>query len=251
MVPISKRRLYLDGGTGSKPNHRRQEACGITSSSRGLTRRTATVPGKRRRGHFPEELDRRKTGCQGKELAVVRLELYKAQTAAFPTVASLTPTINPDPVAKDRVAETVGAPLSPVTRSTASAQLSERIPDPDKFKATRADLRRFHNAITEKLTVNRDRYPTAPYIRHGTCRLPDYYDILDILHKAYGDPNEARTARRKLDTIRQRDRDFATFYAEFQCLSLDSGLDDNALAPFLEKAISGELYDMLLTNPPY
>ncbi|RKK27167.1 hypothetical protein BFJ67_g16264, partial [Fusarium oxysporum f. sp. cepae] len=80
-----------------------------------------------------------------KELAVVRLELYKAQTAAFPTVASLTPTINPDPVAKDRVAETVGAPLSPVTRSTASAQLSERIPDPDKFKATRADLRRFHN----------------------------------------------------------------------------------------------------------
>ncbi|KAM5526937.1 hypothetical protein FOXYSP1_20618 [Fusarium oxysporum f. sp. phaseoli] len=66
MVPISKRRLYLDGGTGSKPNHRRQEACGITSSSRGLTRRTATVPGKRRRGHFPEELDRRKTGCQGK-----------------------------------------------------------------------------------------------------------------------------------------------------------------------------------------
>ncbi|KAG7410875.1 hypothetical protein Forpe1208_v009659 [Fusarium oxysporum f. sp. rapae] len=89
-----------------------------------------------------------------------------------------------------------------------------------------------------------------PYIRHGTCRLPDYYDILDILHKAYGDPNEARTARRKLDTIRQRDRDFATFYAEFQCLSLDSGLDDNALAPFLEKAISGELYDMLLTNPP-
>ncbi|KAG7003723.1 Transposon Tf2-9 polyprotein [Fusarium oxysporum f. sp. conglutinans] len=166
--------------------------------------------------------------------------------------------------------ETVGAPLSPVTRSTASAQLSERIPDPDKFKATRADLRRFHNAITEKLTVNRDRYPTAvsrmayvnsrlndesykliqPYIRHGTCRLPDYYDILDILHKAYGDPNEARTARRKLDTIRQRDRDFATFYAEFQCLSLDSGLDDNALAPFLEKAISGELYDMLLTNPP-
>ncbi|KAM5521590.1 hypothetical protein FOXYSP1_15481 [Fusarium oxysporum f. sp. phaseoli] len=185
-----------------------------------------------------------------KELAVARLELYKAQTAAFPTVASLTPTINPDPVAKDR--------------------LSERIPDPDKFKATRADLRRFHNAITEKLTVNRDRYPTAvsrmayvnsrlndesykliqPYIRHGTCRLPDYYDILDILHKAYGDPNEARTARRKLDTIRQRDRDFATFYAEFQCLSLDSGLDDNALAPFLEKAISGELYDMLLTNPP-
>ncbi|KAG7418653.1 hypothetical protein Forpi1262_v016531 [Fusarium oxysporum f. sp. raphani] len=36
--------------------------------------------------------------------------------------------------------------------------------------------------------------------------------------------------------------------AAFPTLRL--GLDDNALAPFLEKAISGELYDMLLTNPP-
>ncbi|KAG6989268.1 hypothetical protein FocnCong_v021305 [Fusarium oxysporum f. sp. conglutinans] len=205
-----------------------------------------------------------------KELEAVRLDLYKAQTAAFPTVASLTPTAIPDPVAKAPVAETMGTPPTPITRSTASAQLSERIPDPDKFKATRADLRRFHDAITEKLTVNRDRYPTAmsrmayvnsrlndeaykliqPYIRHGTCRLPDYEDILDILRSAYGDPNETRTARRKLDTIKQRDRDFSTFYAEFQSLSLDSGLEGDVLAPFLEKAVSKELSEMLLNNPP-
>ncbi|KAH7478061.1 hypothetical protein FOMA001_g9035 [Fusarium oxysporum f. sp. matthiolae] len=205
-----------------------------------------------------------------KELEAVRLDLYKAQTAAFPTVASLTPTAIPDPVAKAPVAETMGTPPTPITRSTASAQLSERIPDPDKFKATRADLRRFHDAITEKLTVNRDRYPTAmsrmayvnnklndeaykliqPYIRHGTCRLPDYEDILDILRSAYGDPNETRTARRKLDTIKQKDRDFSTFYAEFQSLSLDSGLEGDVLAPFLEKAISKELFEMLLNNPP-
>ncbi|KAH7483617.1 hypothetical protein FOMA001_g6894 [Fusarium oxysporum f. sp. matthiolae] len=204
-----------------------------------------------------------------KELEAVRLDLYKAQTAAFPTVASLTPTAIPDPVAKAPVAETMGTPPTPITRSTASAQLSERIPDPDKFKATRADLRRFHDAITEKLTVNRDRYPTAmsrmayvnsrlndeaykliqPYIRHGTCRLPDYEDILDILRSAYGDPNETRTARRKLDTIKQKDRDFSTFYAEFQSLSLDSGLEGDVLAPFLEKAISKELFEMLLNNP--
>lgn len=205
-----------------------------------------------------------------KELEAARLDLYKAQTAAFPTVASLTPTAIPDPVAKAPVAEAVGTPPTPITRSTASAQLSERIPDPDKFKATRADLRRFHNAITEKLTVNRDRYATAvsrmayvnsrlndeaykliqPYIRHGTCRLPDYEDILDILRSAYGDPNETRTARRKLDTIKQKDRDFSTFYAEFQSLSIDSGLEGDVLAPFLEKAVSKELSEMLLNNPP-
>ncbi|KAG6998160.1 Transposon Tf2-6 polyprotein [Fusarium oxysporum f. sp. conglutinans] len=89
-----------------------------------------------------------------------------------------------------------------------------------------------------------------PYIRHGTCRLPDYEDILDILRSAYGDPNETRTARRKLDTIKQKDRDFSTFYAEFQSLSLDSGLEGDVLAPFLEKAISKELFEMLLNNPP-
>ncbi|KAF6514007.1 hypothetical protein HZS61_006263 [Fusarium oxysporum f. sp. conglutinans] len=166
--------------------------------------------------------------------------------------------------------EIVGAAPPPTTRSTASAYLSERLPDPEKFEATRADLRRFRDAITEKLTVNEDRYPTAvsrmayvnsrlnkesykliqPYIFKGACRLPDYQDILDILQGAYGDPNEARTARRKLDVIKQRDRDFSTFYAEFQSLSLDSGLEGDALAPFLEKAVSKELSEMLLNNPP-
>jgi hypothetical protein len=146
----------------------------------------------------------------------------KAQAVALPIVANLPSTINPESISKAQVAETVEAPPSPVTRSTASAQLSERIPDPERFKATRPDLRRFHNAITEKLTVNQDRYPTAvsrmafvnsrlndesykliqPYIRHGTYRLPDYHDILDILQKAYGDPNEARTTTHWLSTFR-------------------------------------------------
>ncbi|KFA54492.1 hypothetical protein S40293_09985 [Stachybotrys chartarum IBT 40293] len=205
-----------------------------------------------------------------KELMAAQIEAHQATNSVLPTIATPTPSATPDPLARAPTAETLGAPPPPTTRSTASTQLSERIPDPDKFKATRADLRRFHNAITEKLTINLDHYPTAvsriayvnsrlnneaykliqPYISHGVCRLPDYHDILEILQKAYGDPNEARTARRKLDAIRQRNQDFATFFAEFQSLSLNSGLEGDALAPFLEKAVSRELYDMLLNNPP-
>ncbi|KAG7002905.1 hypothetical protein FocnCong_v000908 [Fusarium oxysporum f. sp. conglutinans] len=205
-----------------------------------------------------------------KELEAARDEARQAIASRLPTVSALTPSATPDPLAKTQAAEIVGAAPPPTTRSTASAYLSERLPDPEKFEATRADLRRFRDAITEKLTVNEDRYPTAvsrmayvnsrlndeaykliqPYIRHGTCRLPDYEDILDILRSAYGDPNETRTARRKLDTIKQKDRDFSTFYAEFQSLSLDSGLEGDVLAPFLEKAISKELFEMLLNNPP-
>ncbi|KAF6520478.1 hypothetical protein HZS61_016895 [Fusarium oxysporum f. sp. conglutinans] len=205
-----------------------------------------------------------------KELEAARDEARQAIASRLPTVSALTPSATPDPLAKTQAAEIVGAAPPPTTRSTASAYLSERLPDPEKFEATRADLRRFRDAITEKLTVNEDRYPTAvsrmayvnsrlnkesykliqPYIFKGACRLPDYQDILDILQGAYGDPNEARTARRKLDVIKQRDRDFSTFYAEFQSLSLDSGLEGDALAPFLEKAVSKELSEMLLNNPP-
>jgi hypothetical protein len=212
----------------------------------------------------------RELNAKEKELIIAQAEVRRVMDSAPTTIPTPTPLATPDPPAKTSAAETLGAPLPPATQSTASTQLSERIPDPDKFKATRADLRRFRNAIMEKLAVNLDRYPTAvgrmayvnsrlndesyrliqPYILHGVCRLRDYQDILDILQKAYGDPNEARTARRKLDAIKQRDRDFATFYAEFQSLSLDSGIEGDALAPLLEKAVSRELHEMLLNNPP-
>ncbi|KAJ0134012.1 Biofilm regulator 1 [Fusarium oxysporum f. sp. albedinis] len=211
-----------------------------------------------------------------KELEIAQGKACKAQeearqavAARLPTVATLTP-VTSDPDAKARIAETMETPSPPATQSAASAQLSERIPDPDKFKATRADLRRFCDAVTEKLSLNRDRYPTPisrmgyvnsrlnddaykliqPYIRHGICRLPDYTDILDILQGAYGDPNAARTARRKLDTLRQGNRDFFSFHAEFQSLALEGGIEGDALAPFLEKAVSKELSEMLLYNPP-
>jgi hypothetical protein len=216
------------------------------------------------------ELFEERLNSKEEELKILQLDLYKAQTAALPTVASLTPLTVPDTMAKAPVVEAMGTPPTPVTRSTASAHLSERIPDPDKFEGSRADLRRFRIAITEKLDVNKDRFPTAasrvayinsrlgkeahklihPYTRNGICRLSDYHEVLDILQKAYGDPNEARTARRELDSIKQGNRDFSTFYAEFQSLSVDSGLEGDFLAAPLEKAVSKELSDMLLHNPP-
>ncbi|KAG6977994.1 hypothetical protein FocnCong_v021484 [Fusarium oxysporum f. sp. conglutinans] len=66
------------------------------------------------------------------------------------------------------------------------------------------------------------------------------------LRRPERDPNSTT----EINTIKQKDRDFSTFYAEFQSLSLDSGLEGDVLAPFLEKAISKELFEMLLNNPP-
>ena len=169
-------------------------------------------------------------------------------------------------------------PLTPVPVDTATVNpvntrnypLSERLPDPDKFNGDRNDLRRFTAQIYTKLTVNVDRFPTAesrmayvngrlegtpykqilPYIVQGRCTLSDYPAILDILDRAYGDPNRARNAQQSLFSLRQRNTEFGAFLAEFQRLALESNLSEESLPTLLENAVSKELRSMLLHNPP-
>lgn len=193
-----------------------------------------------------------------------------AQQASLPTVRVFTPDASKASAAERPPVTHLGTTPPPTTESTSSSRLSEKLPDPDKFQATRADLRRFHDAVTEKLTINRDRYPTPlsrmayvnsrlgieayrhvqPYIKDGICRLPDYTAVLDVLRRVYGDPNEARTARRQLLNLRQTNKDFGSFYAEFYRLGQEGGIPKEALAPLLENAISRELKEMLLFAPP-
>lgn len=151
-----------------------------------------------------------------------------------------------------------------------SSRLSEKLPDPDKFEGDRSDLRRFISQIHEKLITNFDRFPTPqsrmsyvtnrlkgkpysqvlPYIKKGVCDLPDYTDILDLLERAFGDPNRIQNARRDLFSLRQRNSDFGTFFAEFQRLALEGNVSEETLPTLLEQAISRELQGMLLHSQP-
>jgi len=151
-----------------------------------------------------------------------------------------------------------------------SSRVSERLPDPEKFNGDRKDLRRFVSQIHEKLTVNRDRFPTPqsrssyvtsrlsgppyaqilPYIHKGVCQLPDYEDILDILDRAFGDPNRVNNARDELFRLRQTNKDFGSFFAEFQRLALEGEMPEDALPTILEQAISRELRGMLMHHDP-
>jgi hypothetical protein len=178
----------------------------------------------------------------------------RIRTVAYPLIAS-PPTASP-----------LGEATPPDTQSTASTRLSERLPDPDKFTGDRADLRRFATQMRQKLLVNRDRFPDSqsrmtyvtgrlsgtpyaqvlPYISRGRCSLPDYEDVLRILENAYGDPNQARNARGELYRLRQKNRDFSTFFAEFHRLALEGEMSEDALPTMLEQAISDELREMLL-----
>jgi hypothetical protein len=195
---------------------------------------------------------------------VITAVVSKEKATISPTTGLETPILaTSTPNAQDT--PTAGTPLASVNTA-----LSERLPDPDKFAGERSDLRRFVSQIREKMLVNRDRFPTPlarmsyvtsrlsgtpyaqilPYIKDGACCLPDYGDILDILERAYGDPNRVNTARTKLFRLRQANKEFSVFFAEFQRLGLEAEMTDESLATLLEQAVSKEIKGMLVHSPP-
>lgn len=159
---------------------------------------------------------------------------------------------------------------SPIPAITTPIRISERLPDPEKFNGDRKDLRRFSSQIYEKMTVNRDRFPTPqsrmtyvtsrlmgqpyaqilPYIVKGICRLSDYEAILELLDRAFGDPNRVNNAQNELFRLRQGNKEFSTFFAEFQRLALEGEMSEESLPILLEQAINRELRAMLLHHEP-
>lgn len=216
---------------------------------------------------------------QDEQLQKMQLKLVDALKERDQAIALSAPVVNTprsspvpacEPAAEAPVAATLAAPAPSDTVSTGSARLSERLPDPDKFEGDRKDLRRFVSQIHEKMNVNRDRFPTSqsrmtyvtnrlkgapyaqvlPYIHRGVCQLKDYDQILDILDRAFGDPNRVNNARNELFRLRQTNKEFGAFFAEFQRLALEGEMSEDALPTLLEQAINRELRGMLMHNEP-
>ena len=68
-----------------------------------------------------------------------------------------------------------------------------------------------------------------------------------MLDRAFGDPDEAGTAQRKLSELRQANRPFADYYADFQRYAPLSGWNPSALKFQLLRGISAELTALLHT----
>lgn len=221
------------------------------------------------------ELDTARILAQGKYEAILERykekerELEEARQTRLRTVRDLTPSSHYE-VAEPNVVAALGTTPLPAAEPTASSHLSERQPDPDRFSGDRKDLRRFTAQIRQKLNVNRDRFPTPqsrmtyvsgrllgtpyglvlPYITGGRCTLPDYESILHILEQAYGDPNRIRNAREELYRIRQKNRGFSEFLADFQRLAVEGEVADESKRIIMDQAISNELKDMLVHHDP-
>ena len=125
-------------------------------------------------------------------------------------------------------AEPTVVPLSPsittsLTQPTNTpSRLSERFPNPDKFNGEKTDLQRFTIQMVAKMKANADRFPepysriaytlnrlsgkascqVMPYTDDTYSRFPDYTDVLKLLEEAFGDPNRADNARRRLISLK-------------------------------------------------
>ncbi|KAH0607921.1 uncharacterized protein H6S33_001973 [Morchella sextelata] len=117
-------------------------------------------------------------------------------------------------------------PAPPIPLTTDTTYRSEKLPDPE-------------------LLGNADRYPTLQsklsyafsrlegvsanqflqYVGEGEITLPSMVRFYEVLDTAFGDPDRMRTARRNLRNIRQRNRTFADYFAEFQRYAAESGMD--------------------------
>lgn len=163
-------------------------------------------------------------------------------------------------------------PPTPAQSAAPSTRISEKIPDVEQFTGDRGQLRKFLDKIRAKLTANSDRFPSPqsrmiyvmsrldgnayaqiqPFLRleDGTPDFNDYHEILDKLDAAFGDPNHQENARLELMKLRQTNKTFSVFLAEFQRLVQESRADPAYLPLMLKDAISRELRDMLKNNPP-
>ncbi|KAH8149322.1 uncharacterized protein LAJ45_06862 [Morchella importuna] len=117
-----------------------------------------------------------------------------------------------------------------------------------------------------KLLGNADRFPTLQsklsyafsrlegvaanqflqYVGEEGIALPSMLRFYEILDTAFGDPDRMRTARRNLRNIRQRNRTFADYFAEFQRYAAESGMDEVSRIEALMEGINAELDESMI-----
>lgn len=117
----------------------------------------------------------------------------------------------------------------------ATPRRSEKHPDAPMFRGKKEEYKTFVKQLEMKLLMNKDWYPSltrklgyaysrlegpaadqfASHVKCGTLDLISMERFYEILKNAFGDPDEKRTAQRKLRELRQGRKTFAEFHAEF------------------------------------
>jgi hypothetical protein len=143
---------------------------------------------------------------------------------------------------------------------------SEKLPDPPMFGGNRKELRPFVTKLRLKLQENADRYPTEwnkvnyamsrlegdaastvdPFYRNGS--LNTFGALIALLEQTYDDASREYTAMAKLETLRQRNHEFTSFFSEFLGLVGELDWNESAKVAALRRAISDEIRAQLVTQ---
>ena len=103
-----------------------------------------------------------------------------------------------------------------------------KIPDPKIFSGDKEKLRAFIVQLQFKIQTITDqqtklRYAVSrlsgpafdqvdSFVQTGTINLPNINSLIQILEAAFGDPNHYASAARKINSLRQGNKDFSSYY---------------------------------------
>ena len=142
-----------------------------------------------------------------------------------------------------------------------------KIPDPDKFDGDREFLPNFLLQLRLKAPTLPDeqarlRYAISllkdralsqirPYVRAGRVDLDNLEALIAKLEAAFGDPDRVATAEGKIMTVKQGNKDFSTFFAEFSKYAADLEWNDTAKRSVMRSALCYELkVDLIAQDEP-
>jgi len=86
-----------------------------------------------------------------------------------------------------------------------------------------------------------------PHVRdNGEIGLEDLPAFIQLLEAAFGDPDRVATAERNMKEIKQKNREFSLYYAEFQVIAADLDWNPSALRNALRSGLSEEMKDSFI-----
>ena len=139
-------------------------------------------------------------------------------------------------------------------------------PDPEKYDGTRNKFRPFLAQMRLKVKINADYYidkeakaayavsrltgtalkQILPLIKEDSAGFKSFTEFEKFLNNNFDDPDPKGTAQIALRSLRQKNRDFPTYLAEFNRYAPDTDYNKEALRSSLEAGISDKLKHIII-----
>jgi hypothetical protein len=146
---------------------------------------------------------------------------------------------------------------------------TQDLPAPPRFNGDRSRLKAWKNSVNIKLNGDAAKFPDAqhrlayifgllegkaadqiqPYVLPTGINLTDVPALLNILDRAFGDPDPVGTATRAFRALKQKNTDLSTYVAEFSKLAAEVPWDDRAKLDHFQDGLSYELKQALVHYP--